>query len=72
MLIKSAIKSEAQAKYFTVLGGAAQLALAGGILLERLSRTYPALDFIAGMLIGFSLVGSLAYLIYFSKKRSVK
>ncbi len=66
MIIKSMTK-ENQTKYFTVLGGLAQFALVLGIFLGRLENPHPSLNFISGMLIGFSLVGNLAYLVVISR-----
>jgi hypothetical protein len=51
---------EARRRYFTALGAAAQLALVLGIFLERLE--IQNLDFLIGMLYGFAMVGSLAFL----------
>jgi hypothetical protein len=48
------------------LGPAAQLALACALFLERFQD--PALDFPIGFLIGFSLIGSLAYLCITAKE----
>ncbi len=70
MLTKSKINSENRAKYFAVLGGISQLALVLGIFLGRLDNPHPSLDFISGMLMGFSLVGNLAYLVVLSRKWS--
>jgi hypothetical protein len=60
MIIKPWIKPENRVRYFTWLGCAAQIALVLGISLERLKN--PALDFLTGLLIGFSIVGNLAFL----------
>ena len=56
---------EERQKYFRILGGAAQLALVLAILLGRLE--IPNLDFIIGMLYGFSMVGNLAFITTVSK-----
>ena len=66
MIIKSRIKTENREKYFTYLGAAAQLALVLGILLGRIEK--PGLDFVTGMLIGFSIVGNLAFLVTISRQ----
>jgi len=60
MLIKTKRTPEEQKKYFTILGAAAQLALVLGIILGRMD--IPHLDFLIGMLYGFSMVGNLAYI----------
>ena len=52
---------EERKKYFTILGAAAQLALVLGIIMGRME--FPNLDFLIGMLYGFSMVGNLAFLI---------
>lgn len=57
---------EERRRYFTILGAAAQLALALGIFLGRLE--IPNLDFLIGMLYGFSMVGNLAFLIVVARK----
>ena len=59
---------EERRRYFTILGAAAQLALVFGIFLGRME--IPNLDFIIGMLYGFSLVGNLAYLVVVVRKGS--
>ena len=59
MFIKSHIRPENREKMLYWLGAAAQLALALGIILQRLEN--PSLDFITGFLIGFSIVGNLAF-----------
>jgi hypothetical protein len=65
MIIKSWIKPENRVKYFTWLGYAAQIALVLGISLERLEN--PTLDFITGFLIGFSIIGNLAFIYTISR-----
>jgi hypothetical protein len=57
---------EARRRYFTALGAAAQLALVLGIFLGRLE--IQNLDFLIGMLYGFSIVGNLAFLMVVSQK----
>ena len=64
MLIKSLVKLEDRNKYFSMLGGLAQLALVLGIVLGRMAILNPVINFISGVLIGFSFVGNLAYLIH--------
>jgi hypothetical protein len=59
--IKPKRTSEERHRYFTLLGASAQFALVLGILLGRLDL--PNLDFLIGMLYGFSMVGNLAYLV---------
>lgn len=45
---------------FITIGGFAQIALVLGVILSRLDL--PNLDFLIGILYGFSAVGNLAYL----------
>ena len=47
------------------LGGIAQIAFVIAIILSRFEN--PSLDFFEGMLLGFSIVGNLAYLVYLRK-----
>jgi hypothetical protein len=61
---------EERKRYFTYLGAAAQIAFVASILLSRLD--YPALDFLEGMLLGFSMVGNLAFLVFVCRNRSIK
>lgn len=65
MLIKSNISPEDRHKIFTGLFTAAQIAFVLGMVLSRLD--WPGMDFLEGLLVGFSLVGNLAYLIYTRK-----
>jgi len=65
MYFKSNLSPETRRKYFTWLGAAAQIALVFGILLQRLE--IPALDFFTGMLLGFSIVGNLAFIFTISR-----
>lgn len=67
MWIKSWINPENRVRYFTWLGYAAQIALVLGISLERLEN--PALDFVTGFLIGFSIVGNLAFIYTITRKK---
>ena len=67
MITKTWIKIEDRRKYFTWLGYAAQIALVLGIFLGRLEN--PAFDFVNGVLIGFSIVGNLAFLTTLSRYR---
>ncbi len=64
------IKSGNSPQFFTLLGAMAQLALVLGIFLGRIVDAHPILNFISGMLVGFSLVGNLAFIIFISRKRS--
>lgn len=61
MLIKSNISPEERHKVFTTLFAAAQIAFVLGMVLSRLD--WPGMDFLEGLLVGFSLVGNLAYLV---------
>ena len=65
MLLKAKRTPEEQKKYLTILGAAAQLALVLGVFLGRMD--IPNLDFLIGMLYGFSMTGNLAFLIMISK-----
>ena len=65
MLLKAKRTPEEQKKYLTILGTAAQLALVLGVFLGRMD--IPNLDFLIGMLYGFSMTGNLAFLIMISK-----
>jgi hypothetical protein len=65
MIIKSKITPENRKRYFTILGACAQLSLALAIFLGRMETT--GLDFLIGILYGFSIVGNLAYLYTISK-----
>jgi len=67
MLLKANLSPERRKQYFTYLGAAAQLALVLGILLQRLDN--PGLDFFVGMLMGFSIVGNLAYLSFTTRSQ---
>ncbi len=62
MWIKSKISPEDQRKVFTALFGAAQIAFVVGMIMSRLDL--PGMDFLEGMLVGFSIVGNLAFLVY--------
>ena len=66
MLLKAKRTPEEQKKSLTILGAAAQLALVLGVFLGRMD--IPNLDFLIGMLYGFSMVGNLAFLIMISKE----
>ena len=61
MFIKSNISPENRHKVFTYLFAAAQIAFVLGMVLSRLD--WPGMDFLEGLLVGFSLVGNLAYLV---------
>ena len=67
MIAKPWIKLGDRHTNFTWLGYAAQIALAFSILLERLGN--PALDFISGLLLGFSLVGNLAFIFAIAREK---
>jgi hypothetical protein len=68
MFIKLDLEPEQRARYFSVLGGVAQLAWVLSILLGRMNNAHPGLNFIASMLMGFAMVGNLTYLIFISRK----
>jgi hypothetical protein len=61
---------EERKRYFTYLGAVAQIAFVAGILLGRLD--IPGLDFLEGMLLGFSMVGNLAFLFFVGRNWSMK
>jgi hypothetical protein len=60
MIIKSKIKPENRRQLLTALGPLAWLAITLSIFLGRMEN--PDLDFINGFLLGFSIVGNLAYI----------
>ena len=60
MLLKYKIKHENRMQILTALGPLAWSAFVVSILLGRLDT--PGLDFIQGFLVGFSIVGNLAYI----------
>ena len=70
MLLKSKLSPEDRKTFFSILGGAAQIALVVGLVLGQLE--VPGTDFLQGMLIGFSIVGNLAFLITVSRERNSK
>lgn len=70
MLIKKGLTSERRERVFVIIGGAAQIALVASITLGRLD--IEGLDFLEGMLIGFSIVGNLAYLYTTNRRKSAK
>jgi hypothetical protein len=61
---------EERKRYFTYLGATAQIAFVTSILLSRLN--IPGLDFLEGMLLGFSMVGNLAFLFFVGRNWSMK
>ena len=70
MLLKADLKPEVRKKRITYLGGIAQIALVASIFLSRMDL--PGLDFVEGILLGFSLVGNLVFLINYSEHWSKK
>jgi hypothetical protein len=64
-LSKTKRTKEERKKFFSILGGSAQVALVLAIVLGRLE--VPNLDFIIGMLYGFSMVGNLAFIVSVSR-----
>ena len=68
MFLKANLTPEVRKKRITLLGGLAQIALVTSIVLSRIDL--PGLDFVEGLLAGFSLVGNLAFLIFYSRKWS--
>lgn len=48
---------------------AGQITLAVGILLWRIDHQIPTLDFLEGMLIGFSTIANLAGLIFYTRTK---
>ena len=67
MYIKSKIIPVERDKFFPIVFSAAQIALVLGLILGRLD--WAGTDFLEGMLIGFSVVGNLAYLVYTGRMR---
>ena len=57
---------EERRRYIPTLGAAAQLALVLGVFLGRLE--IQNLDFLIGMLYGFSMVGNLAFLFVVARR----
>lgn len=57
---------------FRLFLAAGQLALVAGIVLMRFDFQIPVLDFIEGMLIGFSSVANLAGLIFYRRSQKSK
>ena len=70
MLLKSKLFGKDRRALTTLLGGAAQIALVIGLVLGQLN--VPSTDFVQGMLIGFSIVGNLAFMIIVSRERGSK
>ncbi len=68
MLLKTKQTPERRKKNLVYIVGAAQFALVASIILNRLDIN--GLDFLEGMLLGFSLVGNLAYLYTINRRRS--
>ncbi len=60
MQIKHKIKAENRMQILIALGPLASLAVVLSIFLGRMGN--PDLDFISGFLIGFSIIGNLAYI----------
>jgi hypothetical protein len=58
--------SEYRIKRLTLIGRAAQVAFVLSIVLGRLEN--PSLAFLTGLLMGFSVVGNLAYLTTISRQ----
>ena len=70
MLLKSKLSPDDRRTFFTILGGVAQIALVVSLILGQLE--IPGTDFLQGMLIGFSMVGNLAFLVTVSRERNLK
>ena len=70
MLLKSNQTPKRREKNFAIIGGTAQIALVVSITLGRLD--IDRLDFLEGMLIGFSIVGNLVYLYHVSRRKGAK
>lgn len=68
MIIKSKITPENLKRYFTIFGACAQIALVLGIVLGRMEILN--LDFVIGMLYGFSMVGNIAFLVFISRNHA--
>jgi hypothetical protein len=62
LLLKMNQTEEEREKIFRFIGGISQISLVICFLLGRLDIS--GLDFLEGMLLGFSIVGNLAYLYY--------
>lgn len=70
MILKAKLTPTDRQKFFGILFGVAQIALVLGLILNRLD--WAGMDFLEGMLIGFSLVGNLAYLVFIQRMRRIK
>lgn len=70
MILKAKLTPAERQKYLSILFGVAQIALVLGLILNRLD--WVGMDFLEGMLIGFSLVGNLAYLVFIRSVRRFK
>jgi hypothetical protein len=66
VIIKSFIKPQDREKFFIRFGGIAQLCFVAAIFLGRMED--PRLDFITGLLMGFSMVGNLVFVYNVSRK----
>jgi len=67
MLLKTKQTPGRRQKTLVYIGGIAQFAFVVSIMLSRLN--IDGLDFLEGLLLGFSIVGNLAYL-FFTSRRS--
>jgi hypothetical protein len=70
VLIKTGQTPERRERIFVIVGGVAQIALVASIILGRMD--IDGLDFLEGMLMGFSIVGNLAYLYSTSRRKGAK
>jgi hypothetical protein len=67
MILKARQTPEERQKYFTIIGKLALIALITAITLGRLE--FLKLDFVIGMLYGFSVVGNIAYLVVIGRSK---
>ena len=67
MIIKR-VKPEKRDNFFTILFSISQLAIVISIFLSRMESEIPAVNFITGILMGFSIVGNIAFLIRYGQR----
>lgn len=70
MLTKIKPKPQKRKVLLNFLGGLAQVSLVASIFLSQLDLA--GMDFLEGVLLGFSMVGNLVYIYHLSRNRSVQ
>lgn len=68
MILKTCVEPETREKLLTALGPIAWLALILSIFINRMGN--PDLDFLMGILVGFSIVGNLVHI--YTSTRSLR